>query len=109
MICVSEKEKEILTIKYSRENDENILLSCCYRPFNGYSENLSAFLQIKTIEKSISEKKINYIIHFPKIQRSVLRKITIDLLHFRDVYDVILREKDFGRNTAYSCRTIVFI
>ena len=26
--------------------------------------------------------------HFPKIHRSVLRKITIDLLYFLDVYEV---------------------
>ena len=28
--------------------------------------------------------------HFPKIHRSVLRKITVDLLYFSDVYDVNL-------------------
>ena len=33
------------------------------------------------------------IFHLPKIHRSVLRKITIDLLHFWDVYDVNLWEK----------------
>ena len=31
-LCVSEKDKEILTIEISRKNDKNILLSCCYRP-----------------------------------------------------------------------------
>ena len=45
----------------SRENDKNIILSCCYRPKNGDSENLSPFLQKKK-EKSVSEKKISYII-----------------------------------------------
>ena len=44
-LCVSDKEKEILTIEISRKNDENILLSCCYGPPSGDSENLSAFLQ----------------------------------------------------------------
>ena len=48
-------------------------------------------------------------IHFPKIHRSVLRKITIDLLYFWDVYDVNLWEKKFGKSTAYSCRTNIFI
>ena len=48
-------------------------------------------------------------VHFPKIHRSVLRKITINLFYFWDVYDVNLWEKDFGRSTAYSCRTNVFI
>ena len=38
------KDKEILTIGISRENDKNVLLSCCYRPPNGDSENLSGFL-----------------------------------------------------------------
>ena len=40
---------------------------------------------------------------------SVLRKITIDLLYFWDVYGVNLREKNFGRSKAYSCRTDVLI
>ena len=43
--------------------------------------------------------------HFPKIHRSALCQITIDLLYFWDVYDINLREKKFGRSTAYSCRT----
>ena len=48
--------------------------------------------------------------HFPKIHSSVLRKITIGLLYFWDVYDVNLREnKNFGRSTSYSCRTNVYI
>ena len=61
-LCVSDKYKEILTIEISKENDRNILLSCCYRPTGGDSENLSAFLQNKIIEKPVSEKKITYII-----------------------------------------------
>ena len=64
-LCVSDKDKEILTIEISRENDKNILLCCCYRPPNGDSENLSTFLQNNIIEKSVSEKKISYMIgHF---------------------------------------------
>ena len=31
-LCVSDKDKEILTIEISRKNDKNILLSCYYRP-----------------------------------------------------------------------------
>ena len=61
-LCVSDKDKEILTIEFSRENDKNILLSCCYRPPNGDSENQSKFLQNHIIEKSVSEKKIGYMI-----------------------------------------------
>ena len=45
-----------------------------------------------------------FVNHFPKIHRSVLRKITIDLLFFWDVYDVSL-----GRRTDYSSRRNVFI
>ena len=61
-LCVSDKDKEILTIEISKENDKNILLSCYYRSPNGDSENLSKFLQNKIIEKSVSEKNISYII-----------------------------------------------
>ena len=61
MICVF-LTKEILTIEISRGNYKNIILSCCCRPPIGDSENLSAFLQNKTIKKSVSEKKISYII-----------------------------------------------
>ena len=42
-LCVSYKDKEILTIEISRKN-KNILLICCYRSPSGDSENLSAFL-----------------------------------------------------------------
>ena len=61
-LCVSEKDKDILTIEISRENDKNILLSCCYRSPYGESENLSTFLQNNIIEKSVSEKKISYML-----------------------------------------------
>ena len=59
MICVF--LIKILTIEISRKNDKNILLCCCYRPPCSDSENLSAFLQNKIIEKSVSEKKMSYI------------------------------------------------
>ena len=49
-----------------------------------------------------------FINHFPKVHRSVVHKITIDLLYFWDVYDVNLWEENFGRSTACSCRTNVF-
>ena len=62
MMCVSGKDKQILTIEISRENDKNILLSCCYRPPNGDSENLSTFLQNNIMEKSVSENEISYMI-----------------------------------------------
>ena len=46
-----------------------------------------------------------FINHFLKIHRSVLRKITIDLLYFLNVYDVNLWKENFGRSMACSCRT----
>ena len=58
-LCVFDKDKEILAIEISRENDKNILLSPCFRPPTGDSEHLSGFLQNKIIEKSVSEKKIS--------------------------------------------------
>ena len=61
-LCVSDKDKEILTIEMLREKDRNFLLSCCYRPPNVDSEKLSPFLQNKTIERSFSQKKISYVI-----------------------------------------------
>ena len=61
-LCVSDNYKEILIIEISRENDQNILLRCCYRPVNDDSENLSKFLQNNIKEKSVSEKKISYMI-----------------------------------------------
>ena len=63
-LCVSDKDKEMLTIEIAKENYKNILLSCCYRPPSGDSENLSAFLQNKIIEKSVSEKEMSYIIGY---------------------------------------------
>ena len=66
-LCVSDKDKEILAIEISRENDKNILLSCCYRPPNGDSKTLTTFLQNSIIEKSVSEKKISYIIGYFKM------------------------------------------
>ena len=39
-----------------------------------------------------------------RVHRSVLCKITIDLLYFWDIYDVNLLEQSIGRSTAYSCR-----
>ena len=53
-LCVSDKDKEIVSIQISGENDKNIILSRCCRPPNGDSENLSGFLQNKIIEKSVS-------------------------------------------------------
>ena len=48
--------------KFFLSNDKNIIVSCCYRPPNGDSENLSTFLRKNIIKKSVSEKTISYII-----------------------------------------------
>ena len=51
---------------------------------------------------------IFFINHFPKIHRSVLCEIAIDSLYFWDIYDN-LWENNFGKSTAYSCITNIFI
>ena len=43
-LCVSDKDKEVITIEISRESEKNIILSCYYRRINSDSENLSAIL-----------------------------------------------------------------
>ena len=60
-LCVSDKDKEILATEISKEIDKNILLSCCCRPPNGDCDNLITVLQ-KNHKKSVSEKKISYIV-----------------------------------------------
>ena len=37
-VCVSDKDKEILTFEISSEKDKNIVLSYCYGSSNGHSE-----------------------------------------------------------------------
>ena len=61
-LCVRDNDKENLTIEISRKSDKNVLLSCCYRPPNDDSENLSTFLQNNIKEKPVSEKEISYLI-----------------------------------------------
>jgi hypothetical protein len=60
-LSVSDRDKEIVTIEITNNKTKNILLSCCYRPPDGVSENLSMFLQ-QIIKKGINEKKENYLI-----------------------------------------------
>ena len=47
-------------------------------------------------------------VQFPKIHRSLLCKITIDLMYFWGVYDINLWEKNLSRSMAYLCRTNLF-
>ena len=60
-LSVSDWDKEIVTIEITNNQTKNILLSCCYRPPDGVSENLSMFLQ-QIIKKRINDKKENYIV-----------------------------------------------
>ena len=72
-LCVSDKDKEILTIEISRENqnilrcyysppngDSENILRCYYSPPNGDSENLNAFLRSKIME-NLFQKKSSFI------------------------------------------------
>ena len=43
-LSISDKDKEILTIEAISKESKNILLSCCYRPPKGITENLTACL-----------------------------------------------------------------
>jgi hypothetical protein len=61
-MCVSDNDKEIVTIEIPNNKKKSILLSCCYRPPDGASENLSFFLQQNIIHKGSKENKINFII-----------------------------------------------
>ena len=57
-LSVSDGDGEILTIEIINERTKNILVSCCYRPPDGVSENLSMFLQQKVIAKGNKKKKL---------------------------------------------------
>ncbi|XP_065685038.1 uncharacterized protein LOC136097048 [Hydra vulgaris] len=59
---VSDGDKEIVTIEILNNKKNNILLSCCYRPPDGASENLSFFLLQNIIHKGSKENKITFII-----------------------------------------------
>ncbi|XP_065639761.1 uncharacterized protein LOC136072559 [Hydra vulgaris] len=61
-MCVSDGDKEIVTIEILNNKKNNILLSCCYRSPDGASENLSFFLQQNIIHKGSKENKITFII-----------------------------------------------
>ena len=41
---ISDKDKEILTIETTSKESKNMLISCCYRPPKGVTENLTAYL-----------------------------------------------------------------
>ena len=43
-LSISDKDKEILTIEIISKESKNMLISCCYRPPKGITENLTAYL-----------------------------------------------------------------
>ena len=104
-LCVSDKDNKILTIEISRENDKNILLSCCYRPPNSDNENLSTFLQNNIIEKSVSEKKISYIIvdfnmNYLKYHENAKTKYFYDNIYEKGVLPIINRPIRISEHSA---------
>ena len=67
-------------------------------------------LLVSTLLNILAVVTLKCSLHFPKIHRSILCKITIDLFYFsRRLWRHNLWEKNFGRSMAYSCRTNVFI
>ncbi|XP_065684402.1 putative uncharacterized protein DDB_G0289263 [Hydra vulgaris] len=61
-MSVSDENKKILTIEIINKKSKNLLISCCYRPPTGRTEDLSNFLQKKILEKTNLENKNNYLI-----------------------------------------------
>jgi exonuclease III len=61
-LTVSDGDKEIITIEIINKDSKNILLSVCYRPPKGASNNLATFLQNIIINKAIVEKKKSFIV-----------------------------------------------
>ena len=55
-LWLSDKDKEILTLKLQGKIFKKIILSCCFSLPSGNSKNVSRFLQKKIREKSLSEK-----------------------------------------------------
>ena len=45
-LSISDKDKEILTIEDISKESKNMLLSCCYRPPKGITENLTHYLAL---------------------------------------------------------------
>ena len=43
-VSISDTDKIILTIEIISTESKNMLLSCCYRPPKGITENLTAYL-----------------------------------------------------------------
>ena len=56
-LSASDSDKEILTIEIMNNQSKNILLSCCYRPPDGVSENLSIFFEKSIFKKVLKENK----------------------------------------------------
>ena len=60
-LSISDEDKEILTIEIISKQCKNMLLSCCYRPLKGLTENLTAYLA-SIFQGVQNEKKKNFTI-----------------------------------------------
>ncbi|XP_065683499.1 uncharacterized protein LOC136096317 [Hydra vulgaris] len=60
-LSISDSDEEVLTIEIESNQTKNLLISCCYRPPAGMSENLSMFLH-NVIKKGDTEKKKNILL-----------------------------------------------
>ena len=57
-LSISDKDKEILTIEIISKESKNMLLSCCYRPPKGITENLTAYLVSIFEEYKMRKRKV---------------------------------------------------
>ena len=60
-LSISDKDKEISTIEIISKESKNMLISCCYRPPKGITENLTAYLA-SIFQGAQNEKKNIFII-----------------------------------------------
>ena len=57
-LSISDNDKEILATEIISKESKNILLSCCYRPSNGITKNLTTYLGSIFQEVQNEKKKI---------------------------------------------------
>ena len=60
-LSISDKDKKILTTEIISKESKNMLLSCCYRPPKGITENLTAYLT-SIFQRVQNQKKKSFII-----------------------------------------------
>ena len=116
MVCVGDWQIQII---FTQRNQYCINFCVCITPsvciFSGVT---LLFLPSRASEKEHFENVSRgmlwnewfffdvFINYLPKIHRSVLHKIAIDLLYFWDVYDVSLWEKNYNRSTVYKTEAV---